>query len=104
MNSFVVTGSITTQEGNPIAGARVRIYRIPPLPKDQPDGPTIRVTAPSAETASSPDGSFSLHDTWRGPKPWEYLLEVQSTGHSEYRKRLVPEPSEPIHVVLSALP
>ena len=104
MSSFIVNGSITTQERHAISGARVRIYRILPLAHDQPDGPIIRTTPAFVEAASGPDGSFSLHDMWRGSKTWEYLLEVQCKGYSEYRSRLVPGSSEPIHVVLDALP
>ena len=102
MMHYVVIGSVATEEGLAISKARIRAYRVPPLPSDQSDGPIKRGNPTFVEAASGPDGYFVLRDTWQGGQSWEYILEVHCNGYSEHRTRLTTMPSGPIHVVLHA--
>ena len=100
MNTFSIIGSISTNQASPVASARVRIYRVPPLPVDAPDGPIKKTNPTFVEASSGEDGYFLLRDTWRGARTWEYLLEVDCKGFESYRMRLQQMPSKPLHVVL----
>lgn len=94
MNECTVRGVVLDRANNVIAHARVRLYRVPPLPKGQPDGPIKRIDPPYIECASGEDGSFALCDKWRGAVRWEYLLEVRHEGYWDYRARLAPSASQ----------
>ena len=100
MNEYTLRGTISSETGERVAQARVRLYRVPSLSDDQPEGPTVRIDPYYIECRSDLKGEFALYDQWRGAIGWEYLFEVNCEGYLAYRERIVPGVTQDVKVRL----